>query len=375
MAKIIHLITSVQIGGAEMIAFNLAEYSTFGQSEKFDFILVEIYRTRSTYSFEKRKELLSKNIKIITLSKGSKRFSLLVAPFRLVYFLLKIKPDIVHSHTDLPDFVLSVTLRFLALFKLKSPRIVRTIQNTKLWPTHHKIGKFTEKAFVGDTVVGVSKVSLDAYRGLRVQNNLPLSSYQYIIYNCCVTPEKKQHTFKISKQKINIAFCGRFEHQKGIDILIERIEKVNIKLPNTFFFHIIGNGSYLQEVQKLSKKNTNVLIYDAINNFADKLYPFDFIIMPSRYEGLVLTSIEASLSKVLIIAANAPGLSETLPPNWPLQFDLDNEEELLSILSKIKSNEFDLETLRLDAYKFVSQNFSFPKMIASYSELYKEINE
>ena len=375
MAKFFHLITSFQLGGTEIIAFNLAEHCKLGESEDIEFIVAELYTTKSTYSIEKKQELALKKIKTISLSKSSKRFSLIVAPFSLVYHLLKQKPQVIHSHTDLPDFVLSVSLRILSLLHIKGPKIVRTIHNTQLWPTHKKLGKYTESAFSNDIVVGVSDACLEAYKNLRLKNHLPVSSHQYIIHNSCAIPEKRDHPFKIDREKINIAFCGRFEHQKGIDILIARIKEINIWPGNNFLFHIIGIGTYFHEVLRLSESNDNVLIYNTVPNIADKLYAFDFLIMPSRFEGLVLTSIEASLWKIPIIAAIAPGLNETLPPDWPLQFHLENKDELFSVLNKVKNNEYDLEALKNQAFSFVSENFSHKKMIDDYSKLYMEIYE
>jgi len=375
MIKIFHLITSIQLGGAEIIAFNLAEHCRYGQSEEIETVIVELHKTENTYSVEKKKELALKNIKTISLSNDSKRLSLLVAPFRLAYYLLKVKPQIIHAQTDLPDFVLSVTLRMLSLSGVRAPQIIRTIQNTELWPTHHKMGKFTENAFSNETIVAVSHASLKAYKILRLKNHLSLSPHQSIIYNAAPSPEKKEHKFKIHKEKINIAFCGRFEHQKGIDILIERIKEIQISFRDKFVFHIIGSGTYYQDVRKLVTTSTNVLMYDAVPNIADKLYDFDYLIMPSRFEGLGIMSIEASLSKVPVIAAIAPGLSETLPPDWPLQFHLDNQEELFSIFRKIDKKEYELEALKNNIYLFVSEKFSHKKMIDEYSKLYIKMNE
>jgi len=90
---------------------------------------------------------------------------------------------------------------------------------------------------------------------------------------------------------------------------------------------------------------------------------------------LVLISIEASYSKVPVIAAMASGLSETLPKDWPLLFHLENEIELLAILEKIKNNEYDLKFLKNQAFLFVSQKFSHSGMIDAYSKLYLEMNE
>ena len=375
MIKIFQLIRSIHLGGAEIVAFNLAEYCNIRYADKLKLTVVEVHKTHDKYSIEKRKELNKLNIRIISLGTNSKIFSLLIDPIIFSYYLLKEKPDIIHSHTDLPDLVLSNTKRIFSFLHIKFPHIVRTIHNTVLWPTHLKLGKFTEIAFVNDSVVAVSEGALESYTDLRLKNTLSLSSNQQIIPNGSLIPGKKDHPFMINKEKINIAFCGRFEKQKGIDILIERVKVINGLFKEVFLFHFIGSGSYTKEVIQLAKEDPNVLVYETIPNISEKLYAFDFLIMPSRFEGLVLISIEASFSKVPVIASFAPGLSETLPSDWPLQFQLENEDELITIFKKIKNNEYDLEYLKNEAFLFVTEKFSHSSMIDSYAKLYMEILE
>jgi len=374
MLKVFQLIRSIHLGGAEVVAFNLSEYCNIPQ-KKIEFIVVELHKSVDEYSMNKKNELTSKNILFKSLGSNSKTFSLLFGHFILAYQILKERPDIIHSHTDLPDLVLSNTKRLFSFFRIKFPKIIRTIHNTVLWPTHDLLGKYVEKVFVDDWIVGVSDQSLIAYEELRLKYTLKVSNHKRIIYNGCNIPEIREHSFKINPDKINIAFCGRFENQKGIDILLERIKVINYNYKNDFLFHIIGSGTYQNEVLKSSTENDNVLVYDAVSNIADKLYAFDFLIMPSRFEGLVLISIEASFLKVPVIAAVAKGLSETLPPDWPLQFNLENEKELLSIIEKIKNKGYDLLSIKKQAYNFATDKFSLRRMVDEYSQLYIEVNQ
>ena len=373
MYKVFQLIRSIHLGGAEIVAFNLSESCKNVHPEDFEFVIVELHQTNDVYSIEKKKELKSKNIRTISLGTKSKLVSLIIGPFILAYHILKEKPNIIHSHTDLPDLLLSNTIRLFKLLQLKLPRIIRTIHNTVLWPVHHKLGRYVETAFNNDCIVGVSEGALNAYDDLRLKNSLAISPYKRVIYNGCVVPQKKEHPFRIDKQKINIAFCGRFESQKGIDVLLERIKAINYRFSDDFVFHLVGSGAFKNEAFKLSEENKNVHIYDPVPNIADKLYAFDYLIMPSRFEGLVLISIEASFAKVPVIAAFAPGLSETLALDWALQFKLEDEEALLSIFEKIASKSYDYESLQNQAYAFVSDKFSHSRMINAYSKLYLEL--
>lgn len=369
MIKIFQIITSIEVGGAENVAFRLVD-SIRKKNNDFDFTIIELYKSKSKYSKEKKQELVLNGVRFITLFNGNRLLSLVFAPFVLFYLIIKNKPNVIHSHTDLPDFVLSNTLRLLTLFRISIPKIVRTIHNTELWQTHRKLGKFVEKSFDNDYVVGVSDVALQAYQRLRFESRLSVSNYLSVVFNGCSIPQRKELPFKLNSEKINVAFCGRLEQQKGIDVLIDRIKSLHVLFANHVHFHVIGNGSYERDVELLANEYENVFRYDSISNISEKLANFDFIIMPSRFEGLVLLSIEASYAKVPVIAAVAPGLSETLPSDWPLTFHLDNSNELEDIFNKIIDNEYDLELLKSKAYTFVNNTFSLEKMVESYIEIY-----
>jgi hypothetical protein len=112
-----HLITSIHLGGSEVVAFNLAEQCKKQHPNEFEFVVTELHSSSDSYAQDKKKELAAKNIKTICLWKGSKRVSLIIAPFTLIYHIIKEKPQIIHSHTDLPDFVLATTIRILYFFQ------------------------------------------------------------------------------------------------------------------------------------------------------------------------------------------------------------------------------------------------------------------
>lgn len=372
MKKIFQLISSVQLGGAEIIAFNLSECDVHNLSYLTEISVVELYRTKNSYADHIRKELERKNIRVITLHKGSRRGSLLFGPFRLILLILKEKPSIIHSHTDLPDFVLAMGIKILSLFRVKTPEIIRTIHNTQLWRTHHTLGRITESAYGDESVAAVSSYAMTAYEQLRKNYRLPVSRNRQIIYNGCTVPQQRPHSFKINKEKINIAFCGRFEDYKGMETLMRAIPEIGRLYPDRFLFHLIGDGTYKKQLLQLSQQRNDVILYDPVPNVAATFYAFDYLFMPSHFEGLTLISIEASFSGVPVIASFAPGLDETLPENWPLKFHLDRKEELYAIFGNIKDHMYNMKTLRKMAYDFANKKFSMNKMIRSYSQLYTE---
>ena len=226
--------------------------------------------------------------------------------------------------------------------------------------------------FENDEVIAVSNAALVAYHHLRTNCSLSTSFHQCVVYNGCRIPPQGEHNFLIDREKINIAFCGKFELQKGIDILIERIRTINHRYENVFLFHMVGAGTYQKEVDELAKQSSNVLLYDAVPEIANQLHAFDFVIMPSRFEGLGLVSIEASFSKTPVIISRVPGLDETIPEDWPLQFHLDNSDELLAIFENIANHKYPIESLKEKAFGFVSKKFPIDSMIEKYAKIYAD---
>lgn len=150
MYKIFHIIASVQLGGTEIVAIELANHCAGVDGKRHESTIIELYPTNNEYSRAKKEELSKKEIRTITLHDGSKRQSLVLFPIKLARLINREKPDIIHSHTDLPDFALAEALRILKLFNENPRKIVRTIHNTQLWRTHSRLGKYTESTFALD---------------------------------------------------------------------------------------------------------------------------------------------------------------------------------------------------------------------------------
>lgn len=128
------------------------------------------------------------------------------------------------------------------------------------------------------------------------------------------TTSLAQKDFKnIIHGKINVLFAGRLEHQKGIDILIKTI--IRLKDNNTIHFHVIGEGSLKKMLISSLTDCKNFTYYEKIYNLASYLSSFDFLFMPSNFEGLALMPIEAGFAKLPCIVNDCPGLGETMPDN------------------------------------------------------------
>ena len=99
---------------------------------------------------------------------------------------------------------------------------------------------------------------------------------------------------------INIAFIGELNMRKGVDRLINTI----IGSPNTFRFHIAGDGPMKSEIEKLQilshMRYYGYLKKQQVHNL---LASCDVLFLPSRAESFALTSLEAMSYGLPIISS------------------------------------------------------------------------
>ncbi|MGR5878071.1 glycosyltransferase family 4 protein [Bacillus pacificus] len=110
-----------------------------------------------------------------------------------------------------------------------------------------------------------------------------------------ISPKRNEGIFKceVDKSKINLLFVGRFDRQKGLDILLEFFNTYNMEHIDLY---IIGDS--ILENQQLVIPNNIKLIGWVENTNIDSYYSlFDAVIIPSRWEGFGLVAIEAMKNK------------------------------------------------------------------------------
>ena len=187
-----------------------------------------------------------------------------------------------------------------------------------------------------------------------------------IIYNG-VAPVIQQPYPHLKTDKTNILFAGRFEEQKGIDTLIEIIKSQ--KDNPYYYFHVIGGGSLEAVLTEQLAECSNVSISKPLFNLASYMASFDFLLMPSRFEGLSILSLEASFNGLPAIINACPGLYETLPEDWPLRVENNDLKAYQHLFNEVLPTA-NRTNLQAKARLFAENNFSMKHMQESYEKLY-----
>lgn len=107
-----------------------------------------------------------------------------------------------------------------------------------------------------------------------------------------------------------IGGIGRLDEQKGWDVLCRAAPLVRERLDGAVFV-VIGEGEERARLERLPDC-ANVRFVGYRRDAASLLGGFDVLVVPSRYEGLGLTPLEAMYLGVPVIASDIPGLTEAL---------------------------------------------------------------
>lgn len=356
MIKVVQLITSLDLGGAERVAINIAK----SKCDFFEYHLVEVVKANSSYSHKLKEELRKEGICYHCSPITNRKIAILLFPFWFMLFYIKYRPDIIHAHTEIPDLALWLFRRISWILIGIKTKYVRTIHNTELWNDWKFVGNIVERFYIKH------KCNIAISDSTQIQYKRQFGWESPIIYNGIEQVAQIPFPYIITG-KINVLFAGRLEHQKGIGQLIAVVTAM--KENRKFHFHIVGDGSMKEKVQTALGNFANVSLYDKIFSLNRYMSSFDYLFMPSNHEGLALMPIEASLAQTPTIINDCPGLKDTLPENWPLKVKDNNVDDFTRLFISLEKDPHYNEYAKT-AYDFAITKFSIQKMQQEYERFY-----
>jgi len=108
-----------------------------------------------------------------------------------------------------------------------------------------------------------------------------------------------------------VAACvGRVTPQKGQDVLLAAWPSVVDQLPDARLI-IVGGGESRQELR--GHAPPSVIFNDAVPDVRPWYAAADVVVLPSRWEGLSLTLLEALATGRSVVASDIPGITEMAP--------------------------------------------------------------
>lgn len=289
--KILHVVSSMNPGGAEMMIMNLMR--NIDQNRfKFDFVV----HTRKAAKFDQEIQKLGGKIYRVP------RYNILnhmyyKHKFRKIF--IHDKFDIVHGHVR---STASIYLKIARKFHIK------TIAHSHNTSSGSGISAFIKNVFqrriksISDYFFACSREAGEWLFGKEI-----VKSDTFFVVKNAIIAKKFRYNEEYRKQIRNefsleddlvIGHVGRFHEQKNHFRIIHIFNEIQKKYPNASLI-LIGTGKERKKIEKLVKdlKLTTKVIFTGIRkNINEFMSAFDFLLFPSFFEGLPLVLVEAQCS-------------------------------------------------------------------------------
>jgi glycosyltransferase involved in cell wall biosynthesis len=129
-----------------------------------------------------------------------------------------------------------------------------------------------------------------------------------------------------------LAVCvGRITRQKGQDVLLAAWRRVRQQCPSAEL-SLVGDGDLLDGLR--SERVPGVGFVGPVSDVRDWFAAADVVVLPSRWEGLPLTALEALATGRSLVASAVPGLIEVVTPEVGALVPADDHVTLADALER-----------------------------------------
>jgi glycosyltransferase involved in cell wall biosynthesis len=210
-----------------------------------------------------------------------------------------------------------------------------------------------------------------AKRGVMIYNGLDPSKNNFFSKEQVLDFFHKKTNRDFSEKYI-IGSIGRLDYAKNYEFLINVFPEI-LKIKPRAVAVIIGEGPDRKKYETLIEENNlqeKIFLLGNIENGSRYLKGFDVLVLPSRYEGLSITLLEALFAGLPVLASAVGGNSEAVSLPEAEIYELDNKKDFLEkfeflqppgILKEIKEKN-----------KSLKEKFNLENSADSYEKIYKE---
>lgn len=217
--------------------------------------------------------------------------------------LRRIRPDVVHSH-----LYWATRIAAPAACLARVPRMVETIHLEESWRSGwRRILSLVDGVLARLLVDRHIAVSVAVARSAQAARGLP--AHRLTAISNAVPPEFARVA---DRRPGALAFLGRLEHQKGLDVLVEALGILHRRgVP--FDLRIGGEGSLRQVLEAQVRDQglqEQVRFVGRVDDRAGFLGDRSVLVLPSRYEGFPMVLLEAAWHEQCVVASEVSGIPE-----------------------------------------------------------------
>jgi len=354
--KILHVITSLHVGGAETLVVNLMpHFINLGYE-----VGIVVFNGEET-PLTKKLQNDCPNCKLYKL--GYSYYN----PFYIIKLIwIMRKYDIIHTHNSSPQLFCVISNIFC---------------KKKLITTEHSTNN--RKREQGGVLRLMDKWMYNHYNSIICISEI--ATHELLKYlgkdnsHCICTINNGVDVGAINRSmpltrknnKFIILMVAGFREAKDQDTIVKAMQKLPKEKYEIWF---VGEGTRKHDVEKLVKKvgvKDNVVFWGLRSDVNSFLKSADVIVMSSHWEGLSLSNIEGMSAGKPFIASDVKGLHE-VTNGYGILFPHEDADSLATIIKKLHDDEQYYQKVASKCYER-AQQFDISKTVKAYSEVYKSL--
>jgi glycosyltransferase involved in cell wall biosynthesis len=263
---------------------------------------------------------------------------------------------------------------------LSGAKSVETIHNTYHWFGARKRWMFALSTLLAHRLIAVSRSVLQ----YTVESFPLMTTRKFVVIHNSIdtdrfTPppnrEMARRALGVKSGELVLGFVGRLEKQKAVHRLLEATRELERRQLRV---NLILAGDGALKNQLMDQASSLGLSAVTFLGFCDDTAPlyaaFDVFVLPSDYEGLPLTVLEAMSSGCPVVATNVGGVAEAVEHGKTgLIIPRGDTDRLIGALDLILRDASLRSQMGEAGRKKVVEEFSIGSMIGKTEALYEEI--
>ncbi|MDO5970547.1 glycosyltransferase [Flavivirga aquimarina] len=353
--RVLQLIDSLQIGGAERTAVNYANYlvndieASFICASRKEGPLKQEIKPGIGYLFLNRKKVL--DFKAVN---------------KLHSFIKKNQIDIVHAH--------STSYFFASLLKLRNRNV------SIIWHDHNGnrilVSKSKNRVLIYCSYFFSKIITVNNDLKNWAEINTHCKKVYYLSNFSVLKKEEKQVTHLKGEAGKRLICVANLRHPKNHIFLFQVFKEVS-KLIDGWSLHLVGkdfDDAYSNELKGYIREHNlnNIFFYGQIKDIHYVLNQSDIGVLTSSSEGFPLTLLEYGLAKLPVIATNVGYCNHAIRnENEGTLVEVDIKEFSKALLNYI--NNYDLRKSHGSMlYRNIATNYNVEKNIKALISIYEE---
>ncbi len=290
--KVLQIIPSFGVGGAEMVVLNyLKNYNR----DKLEMRAISLYSNNNTIYDE---VISREKLDVIYLDKNLGFDLSLIS--KLKKEIIDYNPDIIHTHL----YVLKYLFLTGEIFKRK---IFHTIHNEVKIDAGKDflLNKMCFKLFNVKAVALHKRLSLEVIKiyGIKeckiIRNGIDLKKFRE-------SKDNLRGELHIPNDAYVIGHIGAFKLQKNHKFIVQIFKHISKQFPNTYLM-LIGDGELKSDIEQLVQAyeiNERILFLGNREDIPELLNTMDIFLFPSLFEGLGIVLVEAQAAALRCVISD-----------------------------------------------------------------------